>query len=448
MISTLDAHRMDSGQGAGSAARRLLVIGDSAHPRVLDQFASRHPDWCVVRADTLLAGIAEACRERVDAVVTAVPPSEFDLSRGLIGLREAAGSSPRVLLSCRPESEPAARQSLGHGANDYLVAPIEIGELESAIGVAPPVEISATSAATSSEELAAIVDALSTIDARPADLLKKLADAIRAAVGARGVTLSISGAGAGSGEPVTQPVIAFPIEFDAAAPSQTSAQESAGAPGRLIVGEKTQGPYLPADVERLMQYARLAGRVLLAAQSQRKWRELAMIDPGSGLPNRRYMLDQLPAILERAAREQFAVTVLLFDVDDFKSFNDRHGHDAGDEILRVVGQLFRRTCREQDIVTRYGGDEFAVVFWDPAGPREPGSRHPQQALSVVDRFTKALRDQRFPRLGPEGGHVTISGGLATFPWDATTVESLISRADEALLAAKRAGKNRVVAVTG
>ena len=117
---------------------------------------------------------------------------------------------------------------------------------------------------------------------------------------------------------------------------------------------------------------------------------------------------------------------------------------AGDEIIRVTGELFQRHCREQDIVTRYGGDEYAVVFWDPEGPRLAGSSHPGCAISVLERFTEALKTQRFPRLGPSGvGRLTISGGLATYPWDASTREDLVKRADEALLAAKRAGKNRI-----
>ncbi len=433
--------------GIESMRDRLVVVGGSnGHGHVVDGFAARHPDWEVVRSASFLCGIAEICRTPARAVVAMVESSQAELCRAVAGLREAGGRDTRVVLCCGSESEPAARAALGCGADEYMVWPVDVVELEAAIGIVSPTLVSEVSPAVGIEELAGISEAIGSLDGRPSELLQKLAELVRAAVSATGVTLAIRGAGATAGQPVTRAVLAIPIASDDVEESLRT--EVRGSLGQLVVGEKEQGPYTPGDVEKLTQYAKLIGRLLASAARQRYWRELAVTDSGSGLPNRRYLHEQLPQILERASSEHFAVTVLLFDVDDFKSFNDRHGHDAGDEILRVVGQLFRKTCREQDIVTRYGGDEFAVVFWDAAGPREPGSKHPQQALSVLDRFTEALRTQRFSRLGSEGGCVTISGGLATFPWDAASMDELISKADQALLTAKRAGKNRVVVVGG
>ena len=234
------------------------------------------------------------------------------------------------------------------------------------------------------------------------------------------------------GDAVTKPVLSAPLNG------------SEGVMGQLTVAERVDGPYTPADVEKLNHYATVAGHLLQAASKHRHWRELAFTDECSGLPNRRYLHTKLDKILARASAEQFQVTILLFDIDDFKTYNDTYGHNAGDEIIRGIGELFRANCRERDIVTRYGGDEFAVVFWDPEGPRAAGSKHPDCALGVLDRFKEALHTQRFPKFTiATAAELTISGGLATYPWDGATPEILLKRADEALLAAKKAGKNRI-----
>ncbi|MBY0309263.1 MAG: GGDEF domain-containing protein, partial [Phycisphaerales bacterium] len=118
---------------------------------------------------------------------------------------------------------------------------------------------------------------------------------------------------------------------------------------------------------------------------------------------------------------------------------------AGDLMLNETVRLLRSSVRSHDRVCRIGGDEFAVVFFEPEGPRAPGSKHPGTAQEAAARFRAAIEAHRFPRLAEQAvGRLTISGGLATFPWDGLTAEALLAKADGALLEAKRQGKNSIV----
>jgi len=189
---------------------------------------------------------------------------------------------------------------------------------------------------------------------------------------------------------------------------------------------------------------------------------LATEDDLTGLKNRRYIWEFSRQIIEHARTENGRVTLLVFDIDDFKHYNDLYGHLAGDEVLKQAAVLMQRCCRGHDVVGRIGGDEFAVVFWDEpqakqfGAPAEGTERrsaradHPKEAISIAKRFVRELEKSELSalgELGPEGkGVLTISGGLASFPRDGSTIQELFQQADKALLEAKRSGKNRIYLV--
>lgn len=192
-------------------------------------------------------------------------------------------------------------------------------------------------------------------------------------------------------------------------------------------------------------------------QKDRRIEELERLviqDDLTGLKNRRYLREFLPQILELADRCHLRVTLLLFDIDDFKHYNDTYGHTVGDCVLQQAGRMIQHCCRSHDIVARLGGDEFAVVFWDLPGEKQPnqthrdrrsaGLEHPREPIFMAERFCRELSQTTFDFIGPKGkGALTISGGLATFPTDGKTPEELFEKADMAMLEAKRSGKNRL-----
>jgi diguanylate cyclase (GGDEF)-like protein len=184
--------------------------------------------------------------------------------------------------------------------------------------------------------------------------------------------------------------------------------------------------------------------------------KMATEDDLTGLKNRRYMWEFARQIIERAGKGNGRVTLLVFDIDNFKHYNDVYGHSAGDKILRQTAVLMQRCCRGHDVVGRIGGDEFAFIFWDDPLARPEGAEverrsaladHPKEVIFIARRFRRELNRTELNLLGPGGkGVLTISGGLASFPRDGSTIQELFSRADSALLEAKRSGKNRIYLV--
>ncbi len=186
------------------------------------------------------------------------------------------------------------------------------------------------------------------------------------------------------------------------------------------------------------------GHWVALSQRLRMLEGLAYTDDLTGAWNRRYFYQFLDHLLRKATDERFQVTVMVYDIDDFKKYNDQYGHAAGDQILCQTVKLMQSVVRKHDIVARIGGDEFAVIFWDQKPPRKEHSQHPSSVKIAAARFQKAICNHKFPKLLTQAlGTLTISGGLASFPWDGTTSEVLVAKADDMALQSKKLGKNAI-----
>lgn len=165
--------------------------------------------------------------------------------------------------------------------------------------------------------------------------------------------------------------------------------------------------------------------------------EMAVTDALTGLHNRRYLDNHLETLFNRAVTRERPLSVMITDLDRFKTVNDTYGHDGGDDVLREFAKRLRRNVRGIDLACRYGGEEFLVVLPDTEG---------QDAERVAERIRAEIERTPFI-VGREGTSVsiTISVGVSCVKHAPDSVEALIKRADVALYEAKRGGRNRVVA---
>jgi diguanylate cyclase (GGDEF)-like protein len=177
-----------------------------------------------------------------------------------------------------------------------------------------------------------------------------------------------------------------------------------------------------------------AGPQLLNAVLHKKLQEMAAMDELTGVLNRRFGTRRLAEEHARSVRHGLPLAVFLLDIDHFKRFNDTHGHDAGDEVLRRVARSLESSVRSSDVVCRYGGEEFLVLA--------PGAGT-QDGFVLADRLRRKIESIDIQW---KGQRLTVNGSFGVASWPtvrAAAPEELVTRADEALYAAKTAGRNRV-----
>ena len=201
--------------------------------------------------------------------------------------------------------------------------------------------------------------------------------------------------------------------------------------GVINVTNKRHGKeFTDDDVEMLKA---VADQAAVAINKAQLW-DMAVTDSLTGLYVRRYFMVKLQEELLRAERYTNILSILMADLDGFKNVNDTYGHDAGDRVLKTIGQFLQQNIRDVDVVARYGGDEFVIMIPEAAQ---------DSAYILSERLRKQFSELKFENL-PQ---ITISLGIATYPSDGPELEDLIKKADSAMYAAKRAGRNKVVKYT-
>src|SRR3989344_6908673 len=190
----------------------------------------------------------------------------------------------------------------------------------------------------------------------------------------------------------------------------------------------------------LSLFMAVAEQVALALENARLYKETKMMAITNGITelyNHRFFIARLKEEIKRAERYDRPLSLIIMDIDYFKHYNDTHGHQGGDTILRQLADLIKETVRNSDVAARYGGAEFVIIL---------SEKSKEQAIQMAERMRKIIEDYPFPKKETQpGGTLTVSFGVATFKVDATNADELVKKADDALYRAKESGRNRVVA---
>lgn len=205
--------------------------------------------------------------------------------------------------------------------------------------------------------------------------------------------------------------------------------------GSLILEACEETEITDDELEVALSVAEYISLALLNIQQKEKLEEMALRDPLTKLYNRRYLEEAGQQSISNAQRSDQKLAVLVLDIDHFKRFNDNFGHEAGDHVLAEVGDLFKNMSRNNDLLCRYGGEEFVVVST---------VADEMNARVMANKYCKSTRELSLDLYGELLPPITVSIGVAMYPDNGLSLTELISTADKALYQAKSQGRNRVV----
>ena len=194
-----------------------------------------------------------------------------------------------------------------------------------------------------------------------------------------------------------------------------------------VTNKKNGKEFTEQDIKMLKA---VADQAAVAVNKAQLW-DMAVTDSLTGLYVRRYFMVKLQEEIHRAERYDKTISVIMADLDRFKDINDTYGHDVGDRALEAISQFLQKNIRDVDTVARYGGEEFVMLIPDA---------DKDAAFSLAERLREELARIRFDHLV----QITISLGIATYPTDGTDIDDLIKKADAAMYAAKKDGRNTSV----
>jgi diguanylate cyclase (GGDEF)-like protein len=228
--------------------------------------------------------------------------------------------------------------------------------------------------------------------------------------------------------------------------------------GMLVMESVEEGRFQESDGESLEAVADICATAIQNAHYVERVKQLAYLDGLTGIFNRRFFELRILEEIDRARRFQAGMAVLMVDIDQFKRLNDEFGHLLGDEVLRQVSSIFSQQLRKIDVVCRYGGEEFCVLFADRT--LEDALPHLERMRRDIEQYRMAIRGRGRPREKEDGARLRSANGQRAQPEGALSVTIsigaaerddtlikpalVIRAADEALYRAKRAGRNRLM----